>query len=279
MSVSKFQPGEIVGLVGPNGAGKSTLIDAVCGFVRITTGSILLDRRSISRLPPSRRARLGIGRSFQSLELFEDMTVLDNLRTGSDLVRPSAYFIDLIWPGRPALRPSAVFAIKNLRLASVLHRKPSELDYGRRRLTAIARTLAREPAIVFLDEPAAGLDADERTRTSDRIRRVAMAWGIAIVVVEHDVNLVFGLCDRVIALDAARFIAEGPPEKLRHDPALIAAFLGSAASPESAEAVGVPASAATTEDQIDACGARGLCGRPIRDPNRQFRVLGTEAWQ
>lgn len=243
----KFHPGEIVGLIGPNGAGKSTLIDAVCGFVRITTGSILLDRRAISRLPPSKRARLGIGRSFQSLELFEDMTVLDNLRTGSDLVRPSAYFVDLILPRRLALRPSTIFAIHNLRLASVLYRKPGELDYGRRRLTAIARTLASEPAIVFLDEPAAGLDADERRELKDVIRRVAAAWGIAIVVVEHDVNLVFGLCDRVVALDAGKIIAEGPPDEVRHNPALIAAFLGSAASLEPAGVMGAPTSGVTTE--------------------------------
>lgn len=219
-------PGQIVGLVGPNGAGKSTLVDAVCGFVDLAHGSVKLDGRTITRLSPSTRSRLGLGRSFQSLELFEDMTVLDNLRTGSDSIKPVAYISDLIWPRERPLTPSTVLAIADFRLDAVLHRRPSELDYGRRRLTAIARTLARGPAVVFLDEPAAGLDAGERREFCDLIRRVAKAWGIAIVVVEHDVELVFGLCDRVIALDEGRIIADGPPDLVRHNPTLIAAFLG-----------------------------------------------------
>lgn len=219
-------PGTVVGLIGPNGAGKSTLIDVLCGFQPPTHGGVAVDGRAIDRLSASQRARIGLSRSFQSLELFEDMSVLDNLRTAADLCPPTRYLRDLAWPRRVPLGATASAAIEDFRLGAMLDKRPSQLDYARRRLTAIARALASDPAVVFLDEPAAGLDAGERAELRHLLRRVADDWGIGVLVVEHDVEFVFTVCDEIVALDFGRVIARGAPSEVRDDERLVEAFLG-----------------------------------------------------
>ncbi len=186
----EVRPGEVLGLIGPNGAGKTTLIDAATGFVRPRSGHVMIDGREITKLNARQRARLGMTRSFQSLELFEDMTVRDNLRTACDRRDPMAYLSDLVRPGDPPLSPAAVAAVREFGLEADLERKPGELPYGRRRLVGIARAVATEPSILMLDEPAAGLDDNETNELGDLIRRLADDWGIAILLVEHDVSLV-----------------------------------------------------------------------------------------
>jgi sulfate-transporting ATPase len=229
-----ISPGEIVGLIGPNGAGKSTFIDVVCGFQRPLSGTVLVDGKPIDSLSPSRRAGLGLSRSFQSLELFEDMTVLDNLRVSPGRQALASYLTDLVWPRRAHLSPAIVAAIEDFELEPLLDRLPGELDYARRRLVAIARALSIGPTALFLDEPAAGLDEAERREFTDLLRRLCRDWGIGILLVEHDVDLVFEVCDRVVALDAGRVIARGAPADIRNDPALIASYLGTPESvPES----------------------------------------------
>jgi ABC-type branched-subunit amino acid transport system ATPase component/branched-subunit amino acid ABC-type transport system permease component len=226
-----LHPGEILGLIGPNGAGKSTLIDVVSGFTRSHHGSVLVDGAPIDRLSPTQRARIGLSRSFQSLELFEDMTIYDNLRTASDSCPPGRYLRDLVWPRQPPLTAVAQAAIEEFHLGPMLNRRPSEVDYAHRRLAAIARAMASDPAVLFLDEPAAGLDETERGELSRLIRRLVDRWGTAVLLVEHDVDLVFSLCDRIVALDGGTVIAEGDPATVRESPQLIAAYLG-AADPE-----------------------------------------------
>jgi sulfate-transporting ATPase len=226
----EIAPGEVVGLIGPNGAGKSTLIDVICGFQHAVSGSVSIGGRSIDKVSPSRRVGYGLGRSFQSLELFEDMTVLDNLRVASDHVSPSRYALDLIYPQNPRASQLTIDAVSRFGLRDVLHLYPNELDYAHRRLVAIARVLASGAHVMFLDEPAAGLDERERKALGDMVVRSARTGGVGILLVEHDVELVLRVSDRVVLLDAGVVIAEGTPQVVRHNPLLAAAYLGT--SPE-----------------------------------------------
>jgi ABC-type branched-subunit amino acid transport system ATPase component/branched-subunit amino acid ABC-type transport system permease component len=220
------KPGEVVGLIGPNGAGKTTIIDAITGFVRPTAGSIVLDGVAIEHYGPSRRARAGVGRSFQSLELFDDMTVYDNLCAGCEPRDTLAYATDLVHPGKPQLGAAAIAAVKEFDLAADLDRLPTELPFGRRRLVAIARAIAAQPSVLLLDEPAAGLDERETNELGNLIVRLAKEWGIAVLLIEHDVGLVLRVCDRVEALDFGRSIASGTPAEIAADEAVINAYLG-----------------------------------------------------
>ena len=232
----EVRAGEVVGLIGPNGAGKTTLVDAVSAFVRPSAGEVLLNGSPVGSLAAHRRVRLGLTRSFQGLELFEDLTVLENLRTASDERRASAMVTDLVRPGAPPLPPAAVAAVREFELAADLHRKPSELPYGRRRLVAIARAIATEPSVLLLDEPAAGLDSQESAELARLVRRLADEWGIAVLVIEHDMDFVFGVSDRIVVLEFGRKIAEGTPDAVRADAAVRIAYLGES-EPELAEAV------------------------------------------
>ncbi len=222
----EVHPGEVVGLIGPNGAGKTTLIDVVTGFTRAQEGRVLLDDAPIDGWSARRRARAGIARSFQSLELFEDMSVRDNLRTASDRRDPLAYVTDLVWPGSPPLQSTAIAALREFGLEADLDRRPGELPYGRRRLVGIARAVATQPSVLLLDEPAAGLDERETTELGELVRRLASEWKLAILLVEHDVALVMRVCDRIVALDFGRVIAEGSPVEVGTHPAVVAAYLG-----------------------------------------------------
>ncbi len=221
-------PGEVVGLIGPNGAGKTTLVDAITGFTRPVAGAVALDGVDVTRWPALRRARAGLGRCFQSLELFEDMTVEENLLAAAEGHRAAAYVTDLVRPGRTQLPPAARAAIEEFRLGDELPRLPGELTAGRRRLVAIARAAAAEPSVLLLDEPAAGLDTDESAALGHLIRRLADRRGMAVVLVEHDVDLVFSVCDRVVVLEFGQVIADGPAAAVARDERVVAAYLGNA---------------------------------------------------
>jgi sulfate-transporting ATPase len=223
------RPGEVVGLIGPNGAGKTTLIDAVTGFVPIAGGRISLEGRGIEALNATRRARLGLRRSFQSLELFEDVSVEENIRAGSDQrASRRSWFTDLFWSGHHDLPPTAVAAVREFELEPHLDKTPEELPYGRRRLVGIARTVASGPSVVMLDEPAAGLDERESAELARLIRRLADERNMAVLLVEHDVGLVMSTCDRVVVIDFGSVIASGPPAEIRGDQVVRDAYLGHA---------------------------------------------------
>lgn len=224
----RVEPGEIVGLIGPNGAGKTTLIDAVTGFVPRAAGTIRLGEQDLGGRGAHARVRAGVARSWQSLELFEHITVLENLQIAADLDSrvPSSGLLARARGREHKLSAAASLAVSDFELAGDLARMPNELPYGRRRLVAIARAVTLRPSVLLLDEPAAGLDEHESAELGHLLRRLAESWGLGILLVEHDLHLVMSTCDRIVVLDAGKKIAEGSSEEVRRDPAVIGAYIG-----------------------------------------------------
>jgi sulfate-transporting ATPase len=222
----QVDPGEVVGLIGPNGAGKTTLLDVVTGFTASRSGSVSFDGAPIDRWSVERRARAGIVRSWQAVELFEELTVRDNLLVAADDQSASRYLVDFVRPGRRAGTPLFDELVDEFGLRDVLDERPSSLPHGVSRLVGIARALVTEPAVLLLDEPAAGLDSQESGELGAAIRSTASRRGIGILVVEHDVPLLLQTCDRLVVLDFGRKIAEGTPEEISGDAGVIAAYLG-----------------------------------------------------
>lgn len=218
-------PGEVLSIIGPNGAGKTSIMDAITGFAPMS-GTVHLGEQSIGRWAPHRRARAGLVRSFQTLELLEDMTVFDNLRAAGDAQDFRSYLIDLVRPNRGRVTAATAAAIDAFGLEHVLGRVPADLPYGDRHLVAIARAVAAEPSVLLLDEPAAGLSAHEREQVATLIRRIADEWKIAVLLIEHDVELVRAVSDRVVALDFGRSIATGTPDEVLRHPSVVTAYLG-----------------------------------------------------
>jgi sulfate-transporting ATPase len=220
------EPGEVVGLIGPNGAGKTTILDVVTGFTAASSGSVAFGGTTIDKWSVERRARAGIVRSWQAVELFEEMTVRDNLLVAADDQARRRYVTDLFRPGRPAPTRLMHDVVDELGLAAVLDMRPSALPHGVARLAGIARALVTEPAVLLLDEPAAGLDTHESAELGRTIREMARRRGIGVLVIEHDVPLILETCDRVVALDFGRKIAEGTPGAISRDARVIEAYLG-----------------------------------------------------
>lgn len=222
----RVDPGEVVGLIGPNGAGKTTFIDAVTGFVQ-SEGRVTVGDADLSHLSVTRRARKGLSRSFQSLELFDDLTVRDNLRTAVPRTGIRSYLGDLV-----RLRPQeglsevATAAAEMFGLAEVLDRLPGELPYAQRRSVAVARAVAGAQSVLLLDEPAAGLDDASTRELGETIRQLAADWGLAVLLVEHDVPMVMRTCDRIVAISFGQELITGTPAEVRSDGAVISAYLG-----------------------------------------------------
>jgi ABC-type branched-subunit amino acid transport system ATPase component len=183
-------------------------------------------------VPPT--APRGLRRSFQSLELFEDLTIEANIRAGSSAGSKLSWITDLFWPRKEQLPPQAVAAINEFALAGDLVKLPPELPYGRRRLVGIARAVASAPSIIMLDEPAAGLDETESRELAHMIRRLAADWKIGVLLVEHDVGLVMSTCDRIVVIDFGSVIASGTPAEVRDNPLVRLAYLGEGDVDESA---------------------------------------------
>jgi sulfate-transporting ATPase len=224
----RVDPGEIVGLIGPNGAGKSTIIDAITGFTTLAAGDVRLDAQTLTGWSPSRIARAGVVRTFQTVDLFDDLTVLDNIRAGAEDWSNWQFLSGLVRPNRSTVSRMAHVAIDVLNLEGLLGLRPTELSYGQRRLVAIARSLATGPSILLLDEPAAGLDPTETSELAALLREIASRWGVGILLVEHDVEMVLSIADRVTVLDFGTVIAAGAPKTVREDAAVVAAYLGAA---------------------------------------------------
>ncbi len=218
------EPGEIVGLIGPNGAGKTTTIDAISGFT-VSRGQVELAGRSLTSAPAYARARAGLVRTFQSVELFDDLSVRQNLAVAALPVRWWGPLVDAVAPrrGRHADVDDALDAVGLLELADA---RPTDLSHGQRRLVALARALASRPRVVLLDEPAAGLDTDE-TEALGTLLHTLRDRGIGVLLVDHDMSLVLTTCLRIVVLDFGRVIATGAPDEIRRDPNVVRAYLGS----------------------------------------------------
>jgi branched-chain amino acid transport system ATP-binding protein len=244
----RVERGALVGLIGPNGAGKTTFIDAITGFTAISSGEVLFDGQSINDVSPHGRAHLGLSRTFQSLELFEDLTVRDNLLVAAEDPRWYSFLLDLLKANRrrDEWERRVDTAIEALELQPSAHRLPSDLSQGQRKLVGVARALAAAPKLLLLDEPAAGLDTAESQKLGAHLRRF-LADGTAIFLIDHDMGLVLNVCDYIYVLDFGRIIAEGTPAQIRKDPAVIAAYLGETAGEAQArEGIGLAASRGAT---------------------------------
>jgi sulfate-transporting ATPase len=219
-------PGTVLGLIGPNGAGKTTMIDAITGLTPIARGRIAIEGQSIERLPAHRRACRGLARSFQSVELFDSLTLFDNIRVASQDHLPWRYLTDTVRPVTPALSDAALAAIDEFGLGPYLDRLPSDVPYSVRRLAGIARAIATGASILLLDEPAAGLDEHESAELASLVRRLADEWGASVLLVEHHVPMVLSVCDRVVVLNFGSLIATGDPDGVMREPEVMRAYLG-----------------------------------------------------
>jgi branched-chain amino acid transport system ATP-binding protein len=220
----KVMPGQIVGLIGPNGAGKTTFIDAISGFTPYE-GSVSFMGSRIDGRSPQKRARLGMSRTWQSIELFRDLTVFENLIVATRPMTVKSVFLDLFAPRRRRDETDERWALELVGLDGLADKQPGELSLGQSKLLGVARALGTRPKVVLLDEPAAGLDSDESTALGTRFHLI-VEHGISIMLIDHDMDLVLDVCDYVYVLEFGRLIAEGTPAQVRENDDVIAAYLG-----------------------------------------------------
>ncbi|MFG2514072.1 ATP-binding cassette domain-containing protein [Streptomyces sp. NPDC048584] len=220
----EVRAGEIVGLIGPNGAGKTSFVDALTGFTS-SSGQVALASDRLDQLPAHERARRGLIRTWQAGELFEDLTVADNVRVANEAGNEVLGMLrDTVKPTTPA-SAAVERALTLMSLTDVAGRKPAELPLGRQKAVGMARALAMEPQVLLLDEPAAGLDSGESLAFGDQLRRIA-GTGVGCLLIDHDMHLVMSVCDRVYVIEFGKQIAQGTPEAVRTDPRVLKSYLG-----------------------------------------------------
>ena len=222
--------GEITGVIGPNGAGKTTLFNIITGLYTQTAGKVYLDGKDISGFPPERLAPLGLVRTFQNIEMFSQMTVLDNVLVGLHTRSRSGIFscaLKMPWHliEERRMREDACRWLEFCGIADLADTEAGALPFGKCRLVEVARAMAVEPGILLMDEPAAGLNSRETSELETLIRKIRES-GVTVVLVEHDMELVMDICDRIIVLNLGRKLAEGTPREIQENPDVIKAYLG-----------------------------------------------------
>lgn len=225
----KVEKGKLTGLIGPNGAGKTTFIDAITGFTNISSGRAEFKGNDLAGVSPAMRARDGLVRTFQSLELFEDLTVWENLIVMAEQNHWWSFLADVFKPNRRlGVEEQAEWAMNFLGLAEWRDRLTLDLSHGQRKLVSVARGLAAKPELLLLDEPAAGLDTVESQQLGSHLRDI-LDEDITLFLIDHDMGLVLSVCDYIYVLDFGKIIAEGTPEEVRKNPEVIKAYLGESA--------------------------------------------------
>ncbi|HEM3871251.1 TPA: ABC transporter ATP-binding protein [Streptococcus suis] len=227
----ELHEGELVGLIGPNGAGKTTLFNLLTGVYEPSDGTISLAGTILNGKAPSKIASLGLGRTFQNIRLFKNMTVLENVliglgNHGKSEVFASFFRLPAFYKNEEALKTKAIELLKIFDLDGDADTLAKNLPYGQQRRLEIVRALATEPKILFLDEPAAGMNPQETAELTQLIRKIKEEFGITIILIEHDMSLVMEVTERIYVLEYGRLIAHGTPEEIRNNKRVIEAYLG-----------------------------------------------------